>query len=44
MTYSMIAFRTKQWLNKKKRLIFFNRASGILFVGLGIILGSSTNK
>ncbi len=42
--YSVLAHQAKGWLSKPRRQKKVNRISGIIFMGFGIILASSTNK
>ncbi len=44
MLYSIVANQARIWINKNDRMRIFNRISGGLFCGLGVLLGSSSNK
>jgi len=44
MSYALLALRIKNWLNKSERIKFFNRASGSIFIGFGLLLATSSNK
>ena len=44
MFYALLAHRIKAWLNKPKRIRYFNRTSGSIFIGFGILLATSANK
>lgn len=44
MLYSLLVQRFKGWLNKSGRMQNFNRASGTVFIGFGILLATSSNK
>lgn len=44
MLYAVLAHQAKTWLNKPQRVKYFNRASGSIFIGFGILLATSTNK
>jgi threonine/homoserine/homoserine lactone efflux protein len=44
MFYALLAHRIKAWLNKPKRIKYFNRTSGSIFIGFGILLATSANK
>jgi len=42
--YAFLAHKIRNWLNQPKRMKYFNRASGIIFIGLGYLLATSSNK
>ncbi len=44
MGYAMLAERTKGWLGNSTRMTTFNRATGSVFVGFGVLLAASSNK
>jgi homoserine/homoserine lactone efflux protein len=44
MLYSLLVQRFKGWLNKSGRRQNFNRASGSVFIGFGLLLAASSNK
>ena len=44
MFYALLAQRIKTWLNKSERIKNFNRASGSIFIGFGLLLATSSNK
>ena len=44
MSYAALASRAKELLKKPKNRKFFNRFSGVTFVGFGVALGLSENK
>ena len=44
MFYALLAHQVKAWLNNAKRLKYFNRTSGSIFIGFGILLAASSNK
>jgi homoserine/homoserine lactone efflux protein len=44
MLYSLLVQRFKGWLNKSSRMRNFNRASGSVFIGFGLLLATSSNK
>jgi threonine/homoserine/homoserine lactone efflux protein len=44
MSYALLAQRIKNWLNKSDRVKYFNRASGSIFIGFGLLLASSSNR
>lgn len=43
-TYAFAAHKTKRWLKNNRRLALVNKGSGTLFVGLGILLATASNK
>jgi len=44
MFYALLAFKAKKWLTRPNRMKTLNRTSGSIFIGLGVLLASSTNK
>ena len=44
MVYAFGAQRMKIWLNNSERITLFNRASGSIFIGFGLLLATATNK
>ncbi len=44
MFYALLAQRIKNWLNKPERLKNFNRTSGSIFIGFGLLLATSSSK
>jgi threonine/homoserine/homoserine lactone efflux protein len=44
MFYSLLAHQVKIWLSKPERTTVFNRISGSIFIGFGILLATSSNK
>jgi threonine/homoserine/homoserine lactone efflux protein len=44
MFYALLAHQIKAWLNNANRLKYFNRASGSIFIGFGILLATSSHK
>lgn len=44
MGYALLAHRAKSWLAQPNRMQLFNRASGSVFIGFGLLLASSSNK
>jgi len=44
MFYSLVAHKTKAWLTKPNRIKVFNRTSGSIFIGFGVLLATSSNK
>lgn len=44
MVYALLAQRMKGWLNQSERMKNFNRATGSVFIGFGVLLASSSNK
>ena len=44
MFYSLLAHQIKIWLSKPKRITAFNRISGSIFIGFGVLLATSSNK
>ena len=44
MFYAVLAHQVKAWLNNANRLKYFNRVSGSIFIGFGILLAASSNK
>lgn len=44
MSYALLADRMKRWLIKPKKMRYFNRASGAIFIGFGCLLATSSNK
>jgi len=44
MAYAVLALRAKGWLNQSARMTNFNRATGSVFIGFGLLLAASSNK
>ena len=44
MLYALLAHNAKSWLTKPNRVKFFNRTSGSIFIGFGVLLATSSNK
>ncbi len=44
MAYAFLANRMKYWLAKSGRIKVFNRTSGAVFIGFGVLLATSSNK
>ena len=44
MFYAFLAQRTKNWLGEPNRIKYFNRSSGAVFIGFGLLLATSSNK
>ena len=44
MFYSLLAHKAKTWLSKPNRITAFNRTSGSIFIGFGVLLATSSNK
>jgi homoserine/homoserine lactone efflux protein len=44
MSYALLAQRIKSWLNRSEKIKTFNRASGSIFIGFGLLLATSSNK
>ena len=44
MFYALIAHKAKVWLTRPNRIKAFNRTSGSIFVGIGILLAASSNS
>ena len=44
MTYALLSFRAKNWLNKGNRVKTMNKTSGSIFIGFGTLLALSSNK
>jgi homoserine/homoserine lactone efflux protein len=44
MSYALLAHKVKAWLTNTSRITAFNRTSGSIFVGLGVLLATSSNK
>jgi threonine/homoserine/homoserine lactone efflux protein len=44
MFYALLAHQVKAWLNNANRLKYFNRVSGSIFIGFGILLATSSNR
>jgi len=42
--YAFLAQRTKNWLGESDRIKYFNRSSGAVFLGFGVLLATSSNK
>jgi len=42
--YALLAHKVKEWFIKPQRLKNFSRASGITFIGFGVLLAASSNK
>jgi len=44
MFYALLAHKAKNWLTKPHRINVFNRTSGSVFIGFGVLLATSSNK
>ena len=44
MIYALLAHRVRSWLTKSSRIRAFNRTSGSIFIGFGVLLATSTHK
>lgn len=44
MSYALLAHKMGTWLNQPKRMKYFNRASGTIFIGFGCLLATSSSK
>jgi threonine/homoserine/homoserine lactone efflux protein len=44
MFYAALAHKVKAWLTKPTRVTLFNRASGSIFIGFGVLLAASSNR
>ncbi len=44
MFYALLAHKAKYWLTKPNRVSVFNRTSGSIFIGFGVLLATSSNK
>lgn len=44
MFYALLAHKAKTWLTKPNRIKAFNRTSGSIFIGFGVLLATSSNK
>jgi homoserine/homoserine lactone efflux protein len=44
MSYALLAHKVKAWLTNTNRIKAFNCTSGSIFVGLGVLLATSSNK
>jgi homoserine/homoserine lactone efflux protein len=44
MLYAFLAHNAKTWLTKPNRIKAFNRTSGSIFIGFGVLLAASSNK
>jgi len=44
MFYAALAHKVKAWLTKPNRVTLFNRASGSIFIGFGVLLAASSNR
>ncbi len=44
MFYSLVAHKAKSWLFRRSQLTIFNRFSGTIFIGFGLLLATSSNK
>ena len=44
MSYALLAHQVKAWLNNTNRVKNFNRVSGSIFIGFGILLATATHK
>lgn len=42
--YALVAYQAKSWLTNPNRTKAFNRTSGSLFIGLAVLLATSSNK
>ncbi len=44
MTYALLAHKAKSWLMRPGRARAFNRTSGSIFIGFGLLLATSSNR
>ena len=44
MFYALLAHKAKIWIAKPNRVKTFNRTSGSIFIGFGLLLATSSNK
>lgn len=44
MFYALLAHSAKAWLAKANRIKVVNRTSGVIFIGLGVLLATSSSK
>jgi len=44
MSYALLTHNTTAWLRKPGRIRMFNRTSGSIFIGFGVLLATSSNK
>ena len=44
MFYALMAHKVKTWLSKSSRVKFVSRTSGVIFIGFGVLLATSSNK
>ena len=44
MFYALLAHNVKNWLTKPNGIKAFNRTSGSIFIGIGVLLATSSNK
>jgi len=44
MCYALLAHKAKIWITKPDRIKTFNRTSGSIFIGFGLLLATSSNK
>ena len=44
MFYALLAHQVNAWLNKPNRITAFNRSSGTIFIGFGVLLATSSNR
>ncbi len=44
MSYALLAHRAKAWLTSQRRVKVFNRTSGSIFIGFGVLLAASSNR
>jgi len=44
MSYALLAHNTKNWMANSKRMKAFNKLSGSIFIGFGLLLATSSNK
>jgi threonine/homoserine/homoserine lactone efflux protein len=44
MLYAVLAHGAKTWLTNPNRMKYFNRTSGSIFIGFGVLLASSSNN
>jgi len=44
MLYALLAHTAKTWLQNPHRIKVFNRTSGSIFIGFGLLLAASSNK
>ena len=44
MTYALLAHSVKAWLAAPGRIRAFQRTSGTVFIGFGVLLATSSNR